>query len=118
MPFFTQWVQQVLNIDLTLRNVPRQQFSPQELPSSCVPTGQYLSGVFYKINSAHNLLQTLKTFSDFLNALIETKIDYTMDGLARLSRSHGQTLYDIYSLRHGKCFPRICDMVVWPGMYC
>jgi len=56
-------------------------------------------------------------FSDFLNALKETKIDYTMDGLARLFRSHGQTLYDIYSLRYGKCFPRICDLVVWPGMY-
>lgn len=54
---------------------------------------------------------------DFLNALKEKKIDYSMDGLARLSRSHGQTLYDIYSLRHGKCFPRICDIVVWPGMY-
>ncbi|VVC42083.1 Hypothetical protein CINCED_3A021906 [Cinara cedri] len=37
-----------------------------------------------------------------------------MDSLARLSRSHGQTLYDIYSLRHGKCFPRISDIVVWP----
>lgn len=52
---------------------------------------------------------------DFLNALKETKIEYTMDGLARLLRSHGQTLYDIYSLRHGKCFPRISDIVVWPG---
>lgn len=56
-------------------------------------------------------------FSDFLNALKESKIDYTLDGLARLSRSHGQTLYDIYSLRHGKCFPRISDIVVWPGKY-
>lgn len=56
-------------------------------------------------------------FSDFLNALKQTNIDYTLDGLARLSRSHGQTLYDIYSLRHGKCFPRISDVVVWPGMY-
>lgn len=38
LPFFTQWVQQVLNIDLTLRNVPREKFSPQELPPSCIPT--------------------------------------------------------------------------------
>lgn len=56
-------------------------------------------------------------FPDFLNALKDTKIDYTMDGHARVLRSHGQTLYDIYSLRYGKCFPRIVDMVVWPGMY-
>lgn len=54
---------------------------------------------------------------DFLNALKETKIEYTMDGHARLLRSHGQTLYDIYSLRHGKCYPRICDIVIWPGKY-
>lgn len=39
LPFFTQWVQQVLNIDLTFRNVPRQIFSSEELPPSNVPTG-------------------------------------------------------------------------------
>lgn len=39
LPFFTQWVQQVLNIDLTSRNIPREKFSPQELPSSFVPNG-------------------------------------------------------------------------------
>jgi len=52
-----------------------------------------------------------------LSILKEMKIDHTTDGPARLLRSHGQTLYDIYSLRYGKCFPRICDLVVWPGMY-
>ncbi|XP_022173101.1 alkyldihydroxyacetonephosphate synthase [Myzus persicae] len=90
LPFFTQWVQQVLNIDLTLRNVPREKFSSLEIPPSRVST---------------NLLNTLK----------EMKIDHTTDGPARLLRSHGQTLYDIYSLRYGKCFPRICDLVVWPA---
>jgi len=58
-----------------------------------------------------------KKISDFLNILKEKKIDHTTDGSARLLRSHGQTLYDIYSLRYGKCFPRICDLVTWPGMY-
>ncbi|VVC25824.1 Vanillyl-alcohol oxidase, C-terminal subdomain 2,FAD-binding, type 2,FAD-linked oxidase-like, C- [Cinara cedri] len=89
LPYFTEWVKQVLNIDLTLRNVPRDKFSPDELPPAYVPV-------------------------DFLNALKETKIDYTMDGLARLSRSHGQTLYDIYSLQQGECFPRIADIIIWP----
>lgn len=56
-------------------------------------------------------------FSEVLTSLKELKIDHTTDGPARLLRSHGQTLYDIYSLRYGKCFPRICDLVVWPGMY-
>jgi hypothetical protein len=37
LPFFTQWVQQVLNIDLTLRNVPREKFGPQELPPPNIP---------------------------------------------------------------------------------
>ncbi|XP_050422434.1 alkyldihydroxyacetonephosphate synthase-like [Adelges cooleyi] len=89
LPFFTQWVQEVLNIDLNSRNVPRNNFESLELPLSIVP-------------------------DDFLNALKTIKIDYTVDDLARLSRSHGQTLYDIYSLQHGKCYPRISDIVVWP----
>lgn len=65
--------------------------------------------IYYKI--------IFNTFSDLLNTLEEMKIDHTTDSSARLLRSHGQTLYDIYSLRYGKCFPRICDLVVWPGMY-
>jgi len=69
----------------------------------------FLITVYYKMK--------LNNFSDFLKILKEMKIDHTTDNHARLLRSHGQTLYDIYSLRYGKCFPRICDLVVWPGMY-
>jgi len=117
LPFFTQWVQQVLNIDLTIRNVPREKFSSMEIPPSRVSTSMYqfylmerfLHIIYYKI--------IVNTFSELLNILKEMKIDHTTDSSARLLRSHGQTLYDIYSLRYGKCFPRICDLVVWPGMY-
>lgn len=117
LPFFTQWVQQVLNIDLTLRNVPREKFSSLEIPPSRVSTSLYqfylmqwlLLISYYKI--------IFNYFPDLLHTLKEMKIDHTTDGPARLLRSHGQTLYDIYSLRYGKCFPRICDLVVWPGMY-
>lgn len=112
MPFFTQWVQQVLNIDLTVRNVPRKEFGPQEFPPSRVPTSNFITQFYFLIYDYKVFIYLL----DFLNALKKTKIDYTMDGPARLLRSHGQTLYDIYSLRHGKCFERITDLVVWPGM--
>lgn len=117
LPFFTQWVQQVLNIDLTLRNVPREKFSSIEIPPSRVSTSLYL---FYLLEWFLHIIYykiIFNSFSDLLNTLEEMKIDHTTDSSARLLRSHGQTLYDIYSLRYGKCFPRICDLVVWPGMY-
>lgn len=41
LPFFTQWVKQILNIDLSVRNIPREKFNHQELPSAYVPIGLY-----------------------------------------------------------------------------
>ncbi|XP_017108588.2 alkylglycerone-phosphate synthase [Drosophila bipectinata] len=42
-----------------------------------------------------------------------TKVDFSLEGIDRLVRCHGQTLNDIYSLWHHK-FRRIPDLVVWP----
>lgn len=42
-----------------------------------------------------------------------TKVDFSLEGIDRLVRCHGQTLNDIYSLWHHK-FRRIPDVVVWP----
>ncbi|XP_050541576.1 alkyldihydroxyacetonephosphate synthase isoform X2 [Daktulosphaira vitifoliae] len=89
LPFFTQWVQKTLNIDIRSRNVPQNIFKSNEIPHCFIP-------------------------NDFLVALKNTKMDFTTDGPARICRSHGQTLYDIYTLRYDKCFPRISDIVVWP----
>ncbi|EDV55962.1 alkyldihydroxyacetonephosphate synthase [Drosophila erecta] len=42
-----------------------------------------------------------------------TQVEYSLEGIDRLVRCHGQTLNDIYSLWHHK-FRRIPDLVVWP----
>lgn len=57
LPFFTQWVQQVLNIDLTLRNVPREKFSSIEIPPSRVSTSLYQFYLFNGMIFAYYLLQ-------------------------------------------------------------
>lgn len=41
------------------------------------------------------------------------KIQHSVTGVDRLIRAHGQTLYDIHTLREGT-FSRIPDLVVWP----
>lgn len=50
---------------------------------------------------------------EFLEAIKKSKIDYSLDGLDRLIRSHGQTLDDIHKLRTG-ALARIPDVVLWP----
>ncbi|KAH8277650.1 hypothetical protein KR018_002828 [Drosophila ironensis] len=45
-----------------------------------------------------------------------TKVDFSLEGIDRLVRCHGQTLSDIYSLWHNK-FKRIPDVVVWPSCH-
>lgn len=55
-------------------------------------------------------------FTDFIEALKYEKMDYSIDGMERLIRSHGQTLHDIYVLRTGMP-ERIPDVVVWAGRY-
>ena len=42
-----------------------------------------------------------------------TKIEYSIEGIDRLIRCHGQTVHDIYQLRMG-LFKRIPDIILWP----
>lgn len=52
---------------------------------------------------------------EFLEGIKKLKIDYSVDGEDRLIRSHGQTLQDIHTLRHGSGhYSRIPDLVLWP----
>lgn len=50
---------------------------------------------------------------EFIDAMKRIKIDFSVDGMDRLIRSHGQTLHDIYTVRTGS-FARIPDIVLWP----
>lgn len=49
----------------------------------------------------------------FLSELKQSQIQYSMDGMDRVIRAHGQTLKEIFILRHGM-FDRIPDIIVWP----
>lgn len=49
----------------------------------------------------------------FLSNMKNANILYSIKGVDRLIRSHGQTLYEIHSLREG-IVKRIPDVVVWP----
>lgn len=50
---------------------------------------------------------------EFVEGIKKTKIDYSLDGMDRLIRCHGQTVFDIYQLRNG-LFKRIPDIILWP----
>ena len=88
LPYFAEWANEVLNVDLTKPN------KPQELPSEDrYPTP----------NIEPELVEAIKSLN----------ISFSLDGLDRLIRSHGHTLHDIYVLRNS-FFERIPDVVVWP----
>ncbi|XP_014257150.1 alkyldihydroxyacetonephosphate synthase [Cimex lectularius] len=92
LPYFTEWVQKVFDIDLNQRNIPASIPPPEAYPDSKIP-------------------------DEFTNLLGSKGISWSKDGFDRLVRCHGQTLHDIYSLRQGLkegIIPKIPDVVVWP----
>lgn len=91
LPSFTEWVITKFNVDIQTRDVPRSVPEPEEYP---VPT----------------------ISPDFLSALKQTNVDYSLEGIDRLIRSHGQTLQDIYIIRNAMP-KRIPDIVVWPDCH-
>ncbi|XP_067015174.2 alkylglycerone-phosphate synthase [Anabrus simplex] len=88
LPYFTQWVIDVFDVDISKSNIPQPPPKEEDYP---VP----------KIDKA------------FLAAVENLRIAYSIKGIDRLIRAHGQTLHDIFVLRTG-FFSRIPDMVVWP----
>lgn len=50
---------------------------------------------------------------DFIDEIKNLQILHSNTGVDRLIRAHGQTLFDIHTLREGT-FARIPDLVVWP----
>ncbi|KAK9739288.1 FAD binding domain [Popillia japonica] len=88
LPYFTQWVKDVLNVEVNKFQKMKTLPPPERYPNSNIPP---------------------KLF-DRLN---ELNISYSTEGLDRLIRAHGHTLHDIYTLRES-FFKRIPDIVIWP----
>ncbi|KAG8257813.1 hypothetical protein J6590_040723 [Homalodisca vitripennis] len=88
LPYFTEWVVKKLNVNLYERKAPKD--VPKEFPPS-------------------------KVGQDFLDRMTEEGISFSVDGMDRLVRSHGQTLHDIFNLRCSGTLERIPDLVIWPG---
>ncbi|XP_063705725.1 alkyldihydroxyacetonephosphate synthase [Culicoides brevitarsis] len=86
LPLFKDYVMKRLNIDLSRK--PQIPSLPTTFPEPII-------------------------CEDFLAQLNAGNFDHSIEGEDRLVRSHGQTLHDIYALRHGG-FKRIPDIVVWP----
>ncbi|XP_024935697.1 alkyldihydroxyacetonephosphate synthase isoform X2 [Cephus cinctus] len=86
LPYFTRWVQEVFDVDLSIRD------EAQPLPT----------------NFPEPILSV-----ELLEAVKKLGIDYSTNGLDRLIRAHGHTLREIFVLRKG-CFQRIPDVVLWP----
>lgn len=90
LPYFTEWAKKLLNVD------PFKSCLPCEIPFD-------------------DFFPKTTINADFLCEIINLKIDHSLDGFERLTRSHGQTLHDIYSLRRDmNSIHRIPDIVLWP----
>lgn len=88
MPYFTEWVQEVLGVDLTKRS------PPQSLPTT------FPEPILSK---------------EFLDAIEELEITFSIDGFDRLFRAHGHTLREVVTLKQGS-FDRIPDIILWPSV--
>lgn len=86
LPYFKQWVLEMFQLDFSIRHVPKP--LPTVYPDP-------------KVDDA------------FIEHLKKANILYSLKGLDRLIRSHGQTLYEIHNLREG-IIKRIPDIVLWP----
>lgn len=86
LPYFKQWVADIFNLDFTIKNVSRP-----------LPT----------------VYPEPKLSEPFVNDMVTANILHSVKGVDRLIRSHGQTLYEIHTLRKG-IINRIPDLVVWP----
>lgn len=86
LPYFKQWVIDTFNLDLGNKKPAQPMPSTYPDPIVC---------------------------SEFFDKIKTLNILYSDSGEDRLIRAHGQTLYDIHTLREGT-FPRIPDLVLWP----
>ncbi|XP_033211357.1 alkyldihydroxyacetonephosphate synthase isoform X2 [Belonocnema kinseyi] len=86
LPYFTAWAKEVLNVDLSAKR--EVQALPQTQPEPILSS---------------NLLEAIK----------QTGIEFSTEGVDRLVRAHGHTLREIFTLKHGS-YQRIPDIILWP----
>ena len=87
LPYFTAWAQEVLKVDLSDKH--EAQALPKTHPEPIL---------------SQNLLEAIK----------QTGIEFSTEGVDRLVRAHGHTLKEIFLLKHGS-YQRIPDIVLWPS---
>lgn len=88
LPYFTQWVKDVFDADLTKFHKPQDMPQEETYPPPKITEENY------------TLLSNLD-------------IAFSTKGVDRLFRAHGHTLHDIYTLRES-FFERIPDIILWP----
>lgn len=86
LPYFKQWVLDIFHLDFSVRHIAKPLPTIYPDPIIC---------------------------DEFMSDIKIANILYSVKGIDRLIRSHGQTLYEIHSLREG-VMKRIPDVVVWP----
>lgn len=91
LPYFTQWVKDILNVEVTKFQKTRTIPPPERYPPSNLP-------------------------AELIDRLNGMNLSYSTQGLDRLIRAHGHTLHDIYTLRES-FFKRIPDIVIWPACH-
>lgn len=89
LPYFKQWVYEIFDLDFSSRR-----------PSKPIPTS----------------FPEPKLSDAFVDHLKSNNILFSIKGIDRLIRSHGQTLYEIQKLRDG-IVDRIPDLVAWPSCH-
>ncbi|KAK7794112.1 hypothetical protein R5R35_012606 [Gryllus longicercus] len=91
LPYFTQWVCDIFDVDLSAEVKPQPLPKEEDFPSPVIVQA-------------------------FLAEIEMLKIPYSLKGIDRLIRSHGHTLNDIYTLREGR-YGRMPDVVAWPDSH-
>ncbi|XP_058801208.1 alkyldihydroxyacetonephosphate synthase isoform X2 [Phymastichus coffea] len=86
LPYLTSWVKETFQVDLNCRMESKP--LPKKLPDTLIS-------------------------QPFLDAIKTLDIEYSVQGVDRLIRSHGHSLREIYNLKQG-FITRIPDIVVWP----
>jgi alkyldihydroxyacetonephosphate synthase len=108
LPYFTEWTKETFNVNLS--NPIKAQPAIKNFPEPIINNG------IHSKKQALNFNADVCYLPEFLNEIKSAKVSFSLDGMDRLFRGHGHTLQDIYMLRVSM-FPRIPDLVVWPGAY-
>lgn len=105
-----------MNVDITNPAIPQQSQFSASYPNSSISEGR-LSRLRNESLKPYFLLKIIFSVPEFLKQLESLDISFSVAGEDRLKRSHGQTLYEIFTLRTNKLPAKIPDAIVWPSEY-